>query len=153
MENHYSLGEMAKALGGQVGSWTPEIWDSSFSGSEGQTYGGNNTGKYFRIGNMVFIFGFLDVSSLGTLTAGDDAFIGNLPYAPSNYGAIAVGYSAGFNLAAATAIKLYTTSSVDKKLILWTNDTTGGGSRITIGELGASVDMTFSGFYFTDDAV
>ena len=133
-------------------AWTPELWDDSNSGSEGQTYGGNNEGNYFRMGNAVFISGRLDMAGLGTLTTTEAANIGNLPYQPIVPGSIDIGYTFGLGLSAAYSISSLLNAS-QKKFSLWSQDTTAGGSSLTIAELSAAGDIMFSGWYFTDDAV
>lgn len=66
------------------GSWTPVLVDTSFSPSEGQTYGTNNKGSYTRIGNTVFIQGCLAVASIGSLTTSSSAFMRGLPFRVEN---------------------------------------------------------------------
>lgn len=69
----------------EEGTWTPEIWDASNSGSESQTYG-VQAGRYTKIGRMVHLHGQIQMTSLGTLTGANDARIGNLPFSVSIVG-------------------------------------------------------------------
>jgi len=62
------------------GTWTPVLMDSSLSDSEGQTYTVQE-GIYTRIGDIIFISCYLQVSGTGTLTGSDPAYIGGLPVA------------------------------------------------------------------------
>jgi len=137
---------------GQATSWTPQLWDDSNSGAEGQTYGPENAANFFRMGNLVFITGRLDISGLGTLTGSELAQVGNLPYQPVSQCAINIGYAAGLNLAGAYSISGLVSLS-EKKFILRAQDLASGGSGLTITELSATADIIFSGWYFTNDPV
>jgi hypothetical protein len=76
----------------EEGTWTPNLWDISNSSSEGQTYE-EQSGRFSRIGRIVFFEFRLRISSVGTLTTNQQAKIGPLPYQPSTSGAGAVSFS------------------------------------------------------------
>jgi len=63
----------------EEGTWTPELWDSSAGAGESQGYG-VQVGFFTRIGNRVFYNFNLQMSSLGSLTTGQSALIGGLPF-------------------------------------------------------------------------
>lgn len=63
----------------EEGTFLPELWDSSLNGSEGQIYTLQD-GNYTKIGERVFFDATIIVSDKGTLTSGDAASIGALPY-------------------------------------------------------------------------
>jgi hypothetical protein len=132
--------------------WEPQLWDDSESNSEGQTYNASTEGSYFRMGNSVFITGRLRMTSLGSLTGANDATIGNLPYQPIAPGSIDIGYTFSLNLAAAGSVVGFVDAG-SKKVSLWSQDTTGGGSGLSITEMSATGDIIFSGWFLTDDPV
>lgn len=64
----------------QEGTWTPSI---TFGGAaSGITYGANNAGAYTKIGNIVTISGYFELTSKGVSTG--DAIIGGLPFIVEN---------------------------------------------------------------------
>lgn len=67
----------------EIGVWTPELWDYSYSGTEGQTYV-LQEGLWWRFESICHIYMRMELLGKGTLTAGDRAFIGGLPFAASN---------------------------------------------------------------------
>ena len=131
-------------------SWTPQLWDATSSASEGQAYTADNYGRYFRMGNAVFITGRLALSSIGTLTGAEAAYIGNLPYQPVVPATINIGYASGLNLGGNYVVS-GVVSGTEKKINLRLSDATTGGSNLSITEFGATGDISFSGWYFTDE--
>ena len=64
----------------EEGTWTPSI---AFGGnSVGVTYSANNAGSYTKIGNRVYITGYLILTSKGSSTG--SATIGGLPFSTPN---------------------------------------------------------------------
>ena len=148
--------------------WTPELWDDSFSGAEGQTYGPWNAGRYIRTGDLIFIQGRLDVAGLGTLTTTNTAHIGNLPYRNITdtvtdfiHGGLAIHYASGLNLSVvgsdpyvAPQLMMYVDGQATgggKSTNLRQLNTSGGVSALTIAEVSATGDIIFSGWYITDE--
>lgn len=70
-------------LGVVASTFTPELWDNSASGSEGQSYV-LRAGAYIKIGTVVAGYAYLSVSDIGTLTTSHPIRIGNLPYPRSS---------------------------------------------------------------------
>lgn len=131
------------------GTWTPTIQDTSFSDSESQTYI-IQEGAYTKIGNRVFISGRLSITSLGSLTAGDAAYIAGLPYAGGGIatviGSVSFGYAINLAIAAGTNVGGYIGSGDTYiKLSLW--DATTGISGLLISEVSADGWLGFEGQY------
>lgn len=145
-----SAADMALAFGGPPVSWTPELWDNSNSGAEGQAYGANNEALIVRVGNFCFIQGVLDVSGLGTLTGTDPARIGGLLYTPTHIATIAIGRPSGLSLPAAGALSAQILAATDR-ILLYLNDSTAGATNLTVTELSVSGEVPFTGWYITDD--
>lgn len=146
-ERHFSLSELAKSFG-QIQTWTPELYDSSLSPSEGQTYT-TQEGYYVLIGNVVYIQGTIVMSGLGTLTAGDGVRIGNFPYA-------AAGAGGTLSFSGVANVNLAATGQLSGEIISGTNyvilrrSTTTGGSYVLISELSSTATFVFSGWYMRD---
>jgi hypothetical protein len=87
----------------EVGTFLPLLWDNDES-DKGQAYS-MQVGRYQKVGRVVTIQLSLTVSDLGTLTAGNNAKIGGLPYpssaASNNYGSMFCGYGDGLNMSSA----------------------------------------------------
>lgn len=150
-ERHFSLSELAKSFG-QIQTWTPEIWDSSYSGAESQTYGPDNAGSYVRLGNIVFITGRLDITSIGTLTTTETARLGNLPYNVATESALHIGYAAGVSITA--GVSLHGNFAIGTKSVaLRMFNLTSGTGPVLISNITGTGDLVFSGFYITNDAV
>lgn len=133
----------------EEGTWTPTIIDASLSTGEGQTYA-TQQGVFTRIGNTVFVEGYVELSAIGTLAG--QAFLGGLPYT-----AKATYYGGGINVH--SAANMGTISSSDSKwggyiapstsYVTLTLATTGGLTAVaTITNLGSTGELIFSGFYF-----
>ena len=145
----FSATEMAEVFGGPVFKWTPELWDSSNSGAEGQVYAVQNSAKGFRIGNFCFIHGRLDLALTGaeTLTGTDTAKIGNLPWScvggfpPAHfYIQSGVGSLPGTDLSGIVGIN----NSISLQ---------SAGIDVTIADISATGDYMFSAWYITNDAL
>ncbi len=63
----------------EEGTFLPELWDATLSGSESQVYD-IQEGFYTKIGNRVFFTAVVAVSDKGTLAPAQAASIGALPY-------------------------------------------------------------------------
>lgn len=133
----------------ETGTWTPTIQDNSLSDAEGQTYTAQG-GFYTKIGNRVLIHGFLNVSSLGTLTGGAGANIGGLPFTSSSTansdGSIFAGGGGGLVLPTAGDVVsgVIVTNTNYIQLQNWTATT--GSTALTITQFGTG-NIYFSGQY------
>lgn len=127
------------------------LWDNSFSSSEGQTYTDRYL-SYTKVGKRVFITGKLSMSSLGTLTTSDPAYIGGLPYPASSTadseGGVSVVDAGALSITAGTNI---TASTLPGYSILFLKvwDVSAGTSNMTIAELSLGT-IIFMGHYITD---
>lgn len=127
------------------GTWTPILVDSSLSAGEGQTYS-VQAGFYTRIGNKVFIQGRIVITSVGTLTAGEQARIAGLPFTSENtankFGAMESQQSAGLNLGGAYKLSgIISPNSVNIQLNKWSATT--GTTPATVAEISATGDIIF----------
>ena len=132
-----------------TGTWTPTLRDLTNSDAEGQVYNTQN-GKYFKVGNSVYIEGRLEMTSLGTLTAAEGAKIGGLPFTTTNddlRGVISFGFTTGMSVTAGNVPMGMIDANTDAfSVYLW--DSAGGVSSCTITELGgAGINIYFSGWY------
>lgn len=66
----------------QEGSWTPGIFDAATAGVEA-TYS-DRGGNFVKIGKLVIIHGWMNVSSVAGMTGGNAVFLRNLPFAAKN---------------------------------------------------------------------
>ena len=133
----------------EEGTFTPELWDSSNSGAEGQTYS-VQAGRYTKIGDRVFFNLRIVVTGLGTLTAGDSARIGGLPFTANatantqSGGAVLNG--GGLNITAGYNITTYADTGTNYLLLpIW--DSATGTTLATVGEISASGSLIISGHY------
>lgn len=121
----------------EEGSWTPTIIGEG--GQSGQVYG-SQVGRYRKVGKIVLIYGFVSLTTLGTLTG--DVGIGGLPFTVEN---VASGFStmlAGQWAAMTTAFVFVTAYTVTNTATLEflgaTAATTGLTTRLAQGDLSAT---------------
>jgi len=134
------------------GSFTPEIYDDSFSGSESQTYS-VQTGYYYRIGDLVVFFGEVTMTSLGTLTTSQSAQLGNLPFPVKNLtsirGGLTIHRASSLSITAGYSISGFIQPGQSySTLRLW--DSTGGQTDLTLAELTAAGSIAFAGSYLAE---
>ena len=144
-----SIKAYVDATASSSGSWTPGVQDSSFSDAESQTYN-VQVGSYTKVGNRVFYHGSLDVSSLGTLTAGDPVYISGLPFSSnssaSNRGSMHPGSGFNFNITAGQTVSgINIQSSTVVALQLW--DSTFGTTAMLVSEFSTDGQINFAGQY------
>ncbi len=135
----------------EEGTFTPTLQDGSFSDAEGQTYSAQ-TGSYTKIGNRVFFEILLIMTGLGTLTTGDQAAIGNLPFVSLSTGArhyptLVGGLSNGLTLAVAGISVSGVVFNGASHVRLYEWDATGGQTTLTVAAVSASGRLTLSGHY------
>lgn len=122
----------------------PIIADASFSGAESQSASTQN-GRYKRENNTVHFTIELTVSSLGTLSTGEQAAIINLPVTPAGIGAVTVNKASGLSLG--TAGRNVTASVTSDGILLWLWDDTTGTTALTLSEFTASGSIELAGWY------
>lgn len=127
--------------------WTPLLTDESRD-DEGQT--GTFTGRYTKIGNIVFIECWISMLGLGSMTAGNNAFITGLPFTSLNVSGLGANLSVGqaLNLAitAGNSMVGHILPNTDEiALQLW--DATTGVTTMLISEVTSGGAFSLSGFY------
>jgi len=132
----------------EEGTWTPTIQDQSLSDAEAQTYT-SQSGSYTKKGREVTVHCVLHINSLGTLTVGEVAAIGGLPFTSN---AAAVEMSAicaqgdSLAIAAGTTVSGVIGANVTNiNLRLW--DVVTGTSNLLISEVSAGGIFRFSATY------
>jgi hypothetical protein len=141
----------------EEGTWVPTLMDASLDGTgEGQNYD-IQYGDYTKIGRTVHFTMSLRTTTIGTLTTGDLAIIGGLPYTPTGTrgsGFLEGGWYGltGNTLALAdngvyTAGQL-TSGSAYFYLNQWSNST--GSASFTIATWSSDGHMNISGSYKVD---
>lgn len=134
----------------EEGAWTPALADASFDGSgEGQGYT-VQVGRYTKIGNQVHIQGRLILSSLGTLTTGQNAFIVGLPFTSTSvtnaFSAFLVGQGDNLAIGAGEAVSGFINPNVTRiDLQQWI--ATSGSNTLTIAEVSADGAFIFDATY------
>lgn len=133
----------------EMGTWTPVLWDSTQDSDESQSYD-RNVGTYLKIGRFVYYYFTMEVTSLGSLSGGDAALIGGLPFPARNSTDASPSFApevrnmllgtAGFN---PTIVPLDNRSYMNVRLY----DATGGTTNLLVSEWGANGDMRAAGFY------
>ena len=133
-----------------TGTWAPELWDNSLSGSEGQTYA-VQAGFWSRIGDRVTFELRIEMSSLGTLTGADPVNI-SLPFTSVNEANHLYAVTMGFNFnLSLTGNRFMATGQVSSNVAYLTlrsvDPDTGSGFNISVAEITASGQMVLSGSY------
>ncbi len=130
------------------GTWTPTIMDDSNDGTgEGQVYT-TQTGYYWKIGNLCYIYVDIHISNLGTLTTTQQAKIGGLPFAGDTFGNFTIPFGYGSSLAiGADETPVGRTQGTTSRILLEKWDLATGTSSLLISELSAGGKLIGSGFY------
>lgn len=133
----------------EEGTFTPELWDDSLSGSEGQTYS-QQAGFYTKIGNRVFFTVWMTVTSLGTLTTTQNIKIGGLPFTSAStvdsQGSIYSGYNVNNTLSTGQAVAGFVATGVNY-LWLYAWRISGGTANMLISHFSSSGSIMVSGHY------
>jgi hypothetical protein len=132
------------AAAGAVGTWTPVLSD----GTNTDATTTEAAGRYVKHGNLVYFYGRLTTSSLGSLSG--DIRINGLPFT-SQAGfiqCINAGFGNGFAITAGSNVSGYiVNSNTNIRLTLW--DVATGISNMTASEWSSNGDLIFSGQYET----
>lgn len=133
----------------EEGTWTPNLWDTSLSSSESQTYSAQ-VGRFTRIGRVVFYQGYVAWTSLGSLTSGATVYIGPLPYPAvtlTGYNEpVHVGPAGGLNLSGAYALAGNINSAANFAQ-MYQFSATSGSAVVTFSELQSSGSISIGGQY------
>lgn len=152
-ENNNVVSLNAQLATTKIGFATIKLADSGLT-DKGATYSAN-TMSYTRIGNRVLFNLFLSVTGLGTLIAGDPAYLIDLPYTSKNesgnISAVNISFISGLTLSAAGSIRGRIGSNEDFITLskLLATSTTGDVSAL-IGDLGSNAVLVMSGDYKID---
>jgi hypothetical protein len=125
----------------EEGTWTPIITNSI----NDATMGASNSGTYTKIGRVVTCSMFVQVSSLGSIGAGDAIYLSGWPFTISKSGSGALSSASGFNITAGRVIVLANWSGTLMRFYIW--DSTGGSTTIVGSSLTASTDFYASVTY------
>jgi hypothetical protein len=136
----------------EEGSFTAILADTGLV-AKGATYSAN-TGYYTKQGDRVTFNLYIALTSLGTLTGGNAAYILGLPYASvnqsGNLSTCSVGYAAGLALTAGDMpVARVGANTSYITLAKWTAAGTTGTSTMTITNVSASGALLISGSYKT----
>lgn len=125
------------------GTWTPTIQDASLSDAEGQAYN-TQTGKYTRIGRVVFFTFHIDVSGLGSLTNG--LYLAGLPTAASGTGGASITNATGLGMTAGTSLIGHIDNG-NTYMTLNNYDSTAGTTQLQVSEATGTFVLYGHGFY------
>ena len=132
----------------EEGTFTPELWDGSNSGSESQTYS-LQVGNYQKVGRRVNFDAYIAMTSLGTLSG--SLRLGNLPFTCINSSehnaAVYVGRVVGANFAAAGYSLVGRILPNNDYVTLELFDNTAGVSNLVTGDVTASFLLILSGAF------
>jgi hypothetical protein len=137
----------------EEGTWTPILGDTSLSPSEGQS--ATSFGFYTKVGNLVTFNMYLAMSSLGTLTTGDAAFVLGLPFTsqntPGNISSVAVGFCSNLNMTSAGDIPMARIGVNENVITLgkWAAAATAATTSMTVAEVSVDGILVLSGSYRT----
>jgi hypothetical protein len=133
----------------EEGTWTPFVSDDTGSSTEGQTYS-VQVGTYTKIGNTVFVQGRIVMSSLGTLSTGDNVRLNGFPFTSNstsnNFATVSYGQAQGLIIVAGQSLTGYLNpSGIVSTIRVW-NQTTGTDGLL-FTQLTASGGFMFSCSY------
>jgi len=135
----------------EEGTFTPTIMDETLDGTgESQVYGSARVARYTKIGNRVYYNITLSTTSLGSLTGGEPARIGGLPFVSVNVShstsAAVVGNASGLAITAGYNLTgLILPNVANMNLYRW--DVATGTTPLTLAEFSADGRFDISGFY------
>jgi len=136
----------------EEGTFTPTIQDSTGSDSESQTYG-SVKGTYVKIGQLVQCWGYMSLTSFGSLTGGDAARLAGLPFASFNNSperfSGGMTDAGGLAISAGNAVTGYLSNNVTYGLFNEWNATTGT-TTLTVTEVSTAATFGFWFLYRTD---
>ena len=140
----------------EEGTWTVTLGNSDASeamtlnGSFGGTAG---TMHYTKIGQQVFVGGYIVATGNGTFDSNSAIYLNGLPFTVRNsntaYTAVSIGYAQGLNITANQSIGGYSRINTTGA-VLWRWDTATGGSSLNRDEFSEDGGFIFSISYFTD---
>ena len=131
------------------GSWTPGIFDDATGGNEA-TYS-DRGGNFVKIGKLVIIHGWMNVSSTAGMTGANSAFLRNLPFTfknvSGNYDAPIPAYAEQTTFSGFLA---WVPGANTKRATLKSIISGLGSTTITVTNLGTGY-TTINGCYITEE--
>ena len=104
----------------EEGTWTPVISD----GTNNATMGASNSGTYTRVGRMVTVIGYVQMSNKGSISGA--LRMTGLPFTVGSvYAGASVGFADGLNVTAGVTIGMYAAVSTTYTLLQKFSATTG----------------------------
>lgn len=133
----------------EEGTWTPTIQDTTNSDAESQAYS-VQSGRYVKIGLVVFFWGIVTTSSIGTLTGADNVRIAGLPFTSESganlFGGVKVMTGTGLAITAGNAVSGVILNNTSHFVLrVW--DAATGTSNMTVTQWSADGNATFFGCY------
>ncbi len=133
----------------EEGTFTPTLQDDSRSDAESQTYS-EQTGRYVKIGRLVYIHIKIILTSLGSLTGTQSAVIANLPFTKGASTGDGAAITLGRGVLLAITANQSVCGAIDNsesfiRMELW--DAAAGVTPMIINELSADGVLEMSGFY------
>ena len=130
----------------QEGAWTPFLTDDTGNDSEGQGYS-QQEGTYIQVGRLVLFRFQMTLTSIGSLTGGQSARVGGLPF-PAKAG-LGVGggmFAEGLAITAGNSVA-YTLNGGASIMNIRVFSGTAGAAAMTVTQVSASGRFDFSGVY------
>jgi len=125
----------------EKGTFTPTLYGLTTAGT--QTYT-NQTGKYSRIGNIVYITVFIVMSAKDAATSGD-LRLGGMPYPASDYSSMSISYLSNLTLTSSYFANGFIQTGSDYVRLFESNGTTRNVLQDTA--LTANTSLILSGCY------
>jgi hypothetical protein len=130
----------------EEGSWTPVLSD----GTNNATMSVFNGGRYTKIGNVVYLFCYVETTSLGSVTGviriTGLPFTSEEPISGVNIGGGYTSATGGFNVTAGYSVSV-TVQRSSTYLRLFLNDTTAGTTEMQASEWSADGSAVINGMY------
>jgi hypothetical protein len=122
----------------EEGTWTPTVEGTSTAGTATYTL---RTGKYTKVGNLVYIS--IELQWSGGTGTGSLKLTG-LPFAPTNFGSLALALADGLALTASTYCTLHVHTNNNIFLL---QNVVGGGAATNVAYDAAVANLYASGSY------
>ena len=135
----------------EEGTWTPTLTTTGTT-FDSVTYATSTTGRYTRIGNLVYITGWIQTSAVTKTSATGSVLIGGFPFARTNSvqadaSALILAEVTGFVTNHPSALEMYGTTTA---LLFYRSAANGATAQLTVSDIdtGSSKNsIQFSGCY------
>ena len=124
----------------EEGTWTPVLTDLT----NNATSAGTTRGRYTKVGRQVTVQGWLDISSLGSVSG--PVYISGLPFTVATFeSASMVGRAGNLAISAGQSVGIYSSSGTSLGLYLW--DDAAGTTAMTGAEFSSDGFIAFAHTY------